>query len=312
MSVRRRAAPGAVDALRAELARAAVDARAYAAAPVGEVVVSSISVIRWLPAGAQRQFNQGGGSCLYYSLAQLYAKNTSQSIDADALRDALATYFEQNNAMFRRDHNIEVRTQALATKDGKSLRDVQSGGQYQAIAWSDAVPYYAQYMRKKDTWGGDVELDIAAEYFNVIIQRFDHSNYAMDSGYQSGYRLVTTFQPTNAGNLPTWIVGWRGNHFEAFFLSSDPPTPTAEDRERWEKKAETLKRERTSSEAMAPNPKRMAPETRDSDGGSCSLKPKTLTDDMLEQLRVVQTALASLVSPPADGDRWRPWKWRWW
>ena len=54
-------------------------------------------------------------------------------------------------------------------------------------------------------------------------------------------------------------------------------------------KAETLKRERTSSEAMTPDPKRMAPETRDSDGGSCSLKPKTLTDDMLEQLRVVQT-----------------------
>ena len=142
MSVRRPAAPGAVDALRAELARAAVDARAYAAAPVGEEVAADISVIHWLPAGAQRQRNQGEGSCLYYSLAQLYAKNTRQSIDADALRDALATYFEQNNAMFRRDHNIEVRTQALATKDGKSLRDVQSGRQYRAIAWSDACLLY--------------------------------------------------------------------------------------------------------------------------------------------------------------------------
>ena len=326
MSVRRRAAPGAVDALRAELARAAVDARAYAAAPVGIFVPNTEE--KTIPMDKTLQNVPGDGSCLYHALYQLYDQSTwlvhdgrprpeGKTTQSTWMRDKIATWFVRNGARYEGSHREEVLKwgywmqkvfQRDWLKNEELLKQKQDSWAGEDVPfdflYNDAIEHYAKHIRTPPFWGGDLEIDVAAEMFGVIIHQYVESN-----GQRS---LHSSFYPRgedddNDATLTRWFLVLVDSLTHYNYIPPVPPTA-----------ASAPKRDPPPPVPTAPDP--TSPTSKRAAGDSCpraAARPLNEEEDEMWKRaeagrRMMLKDAVPSVSPPADGDRWRPWKWRWW
>lgn len=164
---------------------------------------------RFLKPGMRLEDVDRDGSCLYHCLiglraaSSLWMKGNSSAISSvEMLKTSLASYFTANYELFRAHWQ-------------KYLSEI-----YKTDATVEIHERYAsEYIMTPGQWGGDLELDIAAHFFNVIIHKFERNTPNVKPGES---KLVASFYPNaelsdRGRTITKWVVVLNGGHFNYAF-----------------------------------------------------------------------------------------------
>jgi hypothetical protein len=160
------------------------------------------------------------GSCLYHALTLCLQKSPWDKMygtinSASDMRQAISKFFFFNSEMFEKDHGDVVK--ALSKNDNYDANSVKS---------------YAEHIRSPNTWGGDLEIDVASVMLDVIIHRFDVVDGSKD--FNTALLMASFFPTEHAKGLSgaqtrsftKWSIVWRNNHFQ-YALPLQPRGSTA-------------------------------------------------------------------------------------
>lgn len=173
------------------------------------------------------------GQCLYYCITELHNSSdpTVNQLSVSDVRKQLAEHFLKiaREKEFKENYKASV-IEAVTANVAIQLERSEPGMQYM---YEGAIPWYAKLIadEKFNEWGGDLELDLAATLFGVIIHRFDGDQVGeyQGPGLPRWYdpdpkeaRLVRSFYPNQEAikkdadekkHNGKWIVVWTANHF---------------------------------------------------------------------------------------------------
>lgn len=190
-------------------------------AEVGVPVYSSIDNMPALKGNKELQDVPGDGSCLYHCLVKLrnfsdpwLGEATPPAPDVETLKIMMEQYFLAN-----------YRTHFAPYWHGYLLQYFQIP--FQEFNEFDSTPlarrYTSEFMMQQGAFGGELEIDIAARLFGVIIHRFERNTYNVD---EDTPMLTTSFYPTDELNdknrtTPKWILVLLSGHYN--YVIPEPP-----------------------------------------------------------------------------------------
>lgn len=167
------------------------------------------------------------GQCLYYCITRLHnsSETTVGQLSVSDMRKELAAHFSK----IAREKEFEENYKALVIATVTNNKAIQ----LERYTYEEAIPWYAKLIEdeKYNEWGGDLELDLAATLFGVIIHRFDGDQVGESLGPDmprwldpdpKKARLVRSFYPNQEAikkdadekkHNGKWIVVWIANHF---------------------------------------------------------------------------------------------------
>ena len=190
-------------------------------AEVGVPVYSDINNMPSLKGDKQLQDVIGDGSCLYHCLIKLrnlsdpwLAETTPPAPDVETLKRMMEQYFLANYET----HFLPYWHDYLLKYFNISLQNA-----YSVDPGEIAFRYTSEVMMKQGAWGGELEIDIAARLFGVIIHKFERDTVNVKS---STPMLVTSFYPTeelNDKNRTTakWSLVLFPGHYN--YVIPEPP-----------------------------------------------------------------------------------------
>ena len=190
-------------------------------ADVGVPVLPNPDNVPTLKRDKQLQNVPGDGSCLYHCLVKLRSLSdpwlgeaTPSAPTVELLKDSMEQYFLANYKTQFSPHwheylleYFKVPFQEFSVFDSTRL----------------ARRYTSEFMMKQGAYGGDLEIDIAARLFGVIIHKFERNTYNVNKNTPM---LTTSFYPTDELNdknrtTPKWILVLLPGHYN--YVIPEPP-----------------------------------------------------------------------------------------
>ena len=184
------------------------------------------------------------GNCLFASFAHLIQYHGMESMWGDMgnlndrdverlaavrLRQRVAEYFDTRIDIFNKEWHVSDARDELRRQ--KNLSENENNPDFVNLNVDEPSPLYILrsygnlVMSKDRVYSEKIEIDVAAELFNVIIDRYD---VPLEVTYEQLYgglpprgtvpwgaaTLNQTFTPQGqTPNTKRWTIAWRGNHF---------------------------------------------------------------------------------------------------
>lgn len=247
------------------------------------------------------------GDCLFHCFYQSLRRSTwlegydmyAGVKDVYGMRAAIVRFMRQNPAYFEEAHQGTIRAKVAQHEE----RPIDS------VTWEEALPLYCDIMARPTMWGGEPEMEAGAMLLGVIVHMFV---VPQGGGSLRSARLNASFYPLTRmkesraarKNATKFVFIHQNNHFlyvkpmmpMALRPAAPAPAPAlAPAPQSAEERAMLLRNLRAKNQGNPPaiptlkdlalereeRRKRQAGQT---DGGSCSRIPATLTHKQREQV----------------------------
>lgn len=144
--------------------------------------------------------NEGRGNCLFHALSQQLEFVKKISVGPDELRKTLVNYLEEHPKM----------------RDGTPLSSLLESNEQSSCAWDK----YLKDMAKDGTWGDQITIFAAANYYKTIIIVIRALSEAPNG------RLEIPFKPECEvkGDNPIWLGHIYDCHFVSLLKAPEPPS----------------------------------------------------------------------------------------